>query len=822
MIRLLQSILRKLMFLWVRVEVFPRENPLSELDPDKPVLYVLADRGLSDLLVLTQITNQMNLPNPRRPLPFKEILKYHSVYAIASSSPVFDWLRRRKKQSPLLQDLLYALQHGENFSLQIVPVSVYWGRPLAKQKHWLQVLFADTWAVAGRTRRLITLLIHGRNTRLIFSQVLNFKNIARDCGHSPEALHDYLLSQLTRQREATFGPQIVSRKKLVDAVLDSDLVRQAIEDTGANQKPALRKANSKARRYCREIFADSTQLTIEIMLRLLRFFWGRYYTGINIYNVDEVKQTALTHQLVYVPCHRSHVDYLLLSFVIYQENLAIPYIAAGNNLNVPFIGRILRGGGAFFIRRSFKDNPVYSAVMRSYIEQLIALGMPLEYFIEGGRSRTGRMLKPKVGMLNMTLDAFIRTQSRPLAFVPVYIGYDKLMEGRSYLGEMYGGKKKGESFSGIIRAIFKLRGNFGKVTASFGKPIDLSELLDRQKPDWTDRVAEIDQRPDWYRKAVAKLSQQIMFEINRACVITPVNLIATIIIATPRQSIDLQELLLQGRFLSRLIESTAALENLRVTEAIGPAQIEHLAQQKLIHIRDHPFGKIAFLKPEDSVLMGYYRNNSLHALIIPALIACCFVNTRQLSLAKVVQIARFLYPFLQSELHLEWEERKLESVIRQFVSALIKEGVLIQAKNNLRRPDRSDRSYMFLNRLALIVQPILERYYMTFIVLWQSSRSPMQEAELEQHCHLLAQKISIIHGINAPDFFDRLLFRNFLETMSRLEYLEKDPQGALVFTDTFNHINPDIRNLLSIEVRSTILTLITRTNTPELLSEKTQ
>ena len=91
----------------------------------------------------------------------------------------------------------------------------------------------------------------------------------------------------------------------------------------------------------------------------------------------------------------------------------------------------------------------------------------------------------------------------------------------------------------------------------------------------------------------------------------------------------------------------------------------------------------------------------------------------------------------------------------------------------------------------------------------------MLESELEQHCHLLAQKISMIHGINAPDFFDRLLFRNFLETMSKLEYLQKDPRGALVFTEAFDHINPDIRNLLSLEVRSTILTLITRTNRPE-------
>ncbi len=812
MIDLFQNFLRWLMFLWVKVEVFPRENPPYTLDSSKPALYVLADRGLSDLLVLTQITDLMKLQDPRQPVPIEALSDYLSVYSIASSNPMFNWLRRRKRQSPLLQDFLRTLESGKKFDLQIVPVSVYWGRPLAKQKHWLQVLFADTWVVTGRARKLITLLIHGRNTRLIFSKPLEFQTIAEDCNHSPEALHEFLLSQLTRQREATFGPEITSLKKLTNEVLKSDQVERTIDEVAKNQKRATRKEKSRARRYCREIFADCTQLTIEIMIRLLRFFWGRYYAGIDTYNIDRVKQTALTHQLVYVPCHRSHVDYLLLSFVIYHENLALPYIAAGNNLDIPFIGRILRGGGAFFIRRSFKDNPVYSAVIRSYVERLIALGVPLEYFIEGGRSRTGRMLKPKLGMLNMTVDAFLRTQSRPLAFVPVYIGYERLMEGKSYLGEMYGTKKQGESLFGIIRAVFRLSGNFGKVTASFGNPIDLSEFLDKQKPDWPECVAQINQRPDWYRETVSKLSQQIMYEINRACVISPINLIATIMISTPRQSIDLQEMIQQGQFLSRLIESAPALKSLRLTEAIDQAQVELLARQKLLHIRDHPFGNIAYLKPDDSVLMGYYRNNSLHAFIIPALIACCFINARQWTLAKLVKIARFIYPFLQSELHLEWVDEDLDALIRQFVAVLIKEGVLIQLKNTLRRPGRSTPGYMFLNRLALIVQPILERYYMTFIVLWQSSGSPMREPELEQHCHLLAQKISMIHGINAPDFFDRLLFRNFLETMSSLAYLKKDAQGALVFSDALSHIDTDIRKLLSIEVRNTILTLITRTN----------
>jgi glycerol-3-phosphate O-acyltransferase len=166
--------------------------------------------------------------------------------------------------------------------------------------------------------------------------------------------------------------------------------------------------------------------------------WRRFYTGINIYNIEAVKQTVLTHQIIYVPCHRIHVDYLLLSYVIYIENVAILYIVADNNLDVPIIGRILRGGGAFFIRRSFKNNPLYASVVHAYIQQLMTPGTPLEYFVEGGQSRTKRMLKPKLGMLDMSIEGYMITQVRPLAFVPAYIGYEKLLEGKSYSGELYG------------------------------------------------------------------------------------------------------------------------------------------------------------------------------------------------------------------------------------------------------------------------------------------------------------------------------------------------------------------------------------------------
>jgi len=544
------------------------------------------------------------------------------------------------------------------------------------------------------------------------------------------------------------------------------------------------------------------------MKRLLHSFWNRFYSGIEIFNIDPVKKIALTHQLVYVPCHRSHVDYLLLSYVIFHEGLALPYIAAGNNLDMPVIGKLLRGGGAFFIRRSFRNNPLYSTVMTEYVRELIDMGIPLEYFVEGGRSRTGRLLTPKLGMLSMTVDAWISSQNKPLAFIPVYIGYQKLLEGKSYVGELYGEKKQKESLFTSIKSILSLKGQFGKVTTSFGKPIILGDLLSQQKADWNSDNLENAKQHDWFRKSIKVLSNQILFEINQAAVIQPVNLVASTLLAMPRQSIDESELIKQCDFYQKLISSQPMLSSIIQQGSVDTEEIKRIEQQGLVKNHPHELGDITFLKPEQTILTSYYRNNSLHALVIPSLLACCFLNSRTLQKSKITQIISYVYPFIQSELHLPWTQKELLKFIPEITKFLVKEEVLIESGTRLKRPDRNDIHFLLLTRLAHIIQPILERYYMTFIVLWQSSGNPLTEIVLEKKCHLIAQKVSRIYGINSPDFFDRQLFKHFISTLFKQELISKTDSGLLIFEESFNQINMDVRILLSIEVRSTILQLL--------------
>jgi glycerol-3-phosphate O-acyltransferase len=817
--RRLHRVIQTVLYLWIRVDVLPKDLSADE-SITSPILYVMAERGLSELLVLENTADKLGMTHPLEAIAIKGY-KHHSVYSIASRNPLSDWILQQKKHSLMLNELIAAIKSDEKIDITVIPVSVFWGRAIAMQRHWLKILFSDTWEVGGRTRKFLSLLINGRNGTIIFQPPKSFRALCLQAGNNAENLNDLLTEDLRRQHEATYGPEIAPRDATISKVINSSLVKEVITRQAEEKLRSKEVGQKKAAKYAREIFSDCTQISQELMKRLLHSFWNRYYSGIKVFNIAAIKRTALTHQLIYVPCHRSHVDYLLLSYVIFTEGLALPYIAAGNNLDMPIIGRILRGGGAFFLRRSFRDKPLYSAVMTEYVRELVSLGIPIEYFIEGGRSRTGRLLKPKLGMLSMTVEAWIRSQNRPLAFIPVYIGYEKLIEGNSYVGELYGQKKKSESLFSSIKSILFLKGQFGKVTTSFGQPIKLDEQLTQVKPDWKKDNNDQLKKMDWYRDAISQLSHLIMQQINRAAVVNPVNLIATTMLATPRQSIDEYDLLQQCNFYQQLISSQPKLESIILQDHVDEEELQRIQQQGLIHITNHTLGNIIYLKPEHAVLMSYYRNNTLHTLIIPSLVACCFLNIRTIKQGKLIEIVQYVYPFLASELHLQWNQQQLIEFIPEIIDFLVQQKVLAKSADILKRPDRSDMHYLILSRLAHIAQPVLERYYMTFVVLWESGANPLSEQELEQRCHLVAQKISIIYGINSPDFFDRQLFGHFINTLFEQGFIERDQHQHLIFQDSFDRINVDIRILLSVEVRSTILQLLNSQHHHDLAAQKT-
>ena len=273
--------------------------------------------------------------------------------------------------------------------------------------------------------------------------------------------------------------------------------------------------------------SDLSYPGLRIFNGFLTWFWNRIYAGIDVRGLERFADVAETHTLVYAPSHRSYIDFLLLSYALFHAGLMPPHIAAGDNLNMPVIGPLLRRGGAFFIRRQFANDPLYSAVFSEYLHQVLWRGHPVEYFIEGGRSRTGRLLHPRTGMLRLTVRSHRRGVLRPIAIVPVHISYEKLVEAGAYLEELRGGPKPRESVPSAVRSLRLVRQSFGKVALDFAAPIRLAEF-----------VAATGERDEEEDDLVRGLASEILTRINAVAAVNPVNLVALVTLSMPRHAID--------------------------------------------------------------------------------------------------------------------------------------------------------------------------------------------------------------------------------------------------------------------------------------------
>jgi glycerol-3-phosphate O-acyltransferase len=389
---------------------------------------------------------------------------------------------------------------------------------------------------------------------------------------------------------------------------------------------ARRAALIAARKHALEIAANYSESFIRFMSAVLGWLWNRLYDGVDFEHVEALNEIGDGAEIIYVPCHRSHMDYLLLSYVIYRKGFAVPHVAAGINLNLPVIGRFLRKGGAFFLRRTFKGDALYATVFAKYLGFMMARGHSLEYFIEGGRSRTGRLLSPRTGMLSMTLRAYLRDPKRPVFFIPVYFGYERIVEGRTYIGELSGVPKKKESLPGLLKAVVSvLRSKLGRVHVNLGRPIALDAVLEQHNPQWRS-VQEPQARAGWIGEAIADLGRRINVEINAAAAVTPVNLVAMAMLATPRQAMPEADLASQIELYQRLLRDAPYGPLVTVAADGGAQMIRYLEAMGMLERQKHPLGDIMRMNPENAVLATYYRNNVLHLFALPSLLACCFVS----------------------------------------------------------------------------------------------------------------------------------------------------------------------------------------------------
>lgn len=806
--RLWLGVIRRLMFLWVKPNVIvPPGFDIAALGDS--VCFVMERPGLADAALLDHECLRVGRAPASAGLHVPGLAESRAVVFLRRSGRR---LFRRSSPPDLsrLDRLVRAVANGEPDDVTLVPVSVFWARSTDKEGSAFKLLLSENWEIAGRIKRFFQVIFNGRGVLVHVSTPVSVRQVVDeglDAERTVRKVARVIRVHFRRQRVATIGPDLSHRRTLVDEILRSESVQTAIRREIEVNKLTRAQAEDRARKYAYEIAADFSPGVIRVLEKFLAKLWGRLYEGVEIGHLDSLKSVAEGNEVIYVPCHRSHIDYLLLSYVVYRNGLVCPHIAAGLNLNLPLIGPILRRGGAFFLRRSFRDNPLYAAVFNKYLSLNLAKGVPIEYFIEGGRSRTGRLRAPRPGMLAMTVRSFLRHPVRPLVFVPVYFGYERLIEGESYLSELSGQAKQRESLFGLLSGLKVLKSRFGKVHVNFGEPIPLDGLLDERRPGWREESSAGEERPGWVQPLVRDLGRQIMEGINAAAAVNPVALLATVLHSTPKRSMLESDLLRMIELHMALLESAPYDEAVTVS-AMNPRQVLDYGEQfGLLQRQPHKLGDILYLGERAAILSSYFRNNIAHLMVLPSLLACGFIDRAEMSASELRRTVQAIYPFLRKELFTRWTDDDLPGAANAIIEVFLSRGLLERSDDGetLSRPAANTAEAVQLSVLGQLALQILERYYVTVALLLKHGSGTLTQKRLESLGQLMAQRISLLYQLNAPEFFDRELFRSFIAELRASGVIDADENGRIIFDETLARVDAQARHMLGDRFRHDVL-----------------
>jgi glycerol-3-phosphate O-acyltransferase len=656
-------------FVHVDAQFVDRVRRLSERGA---VVYVMRHRSVADYLLINSVFVREHLPLPEfandlaigwfRPLRWifarvVERLSRFEVFGrrgdrraadretarrlVSGGRPVLVFLRAgaaglaplfgsgpahesRRIGDPYLADLLAV---AADRPVYLVPLALFRGRGYRKRSARPDTLVYSVQEAPNELKKLVTFLFNRHDLSLTIGQEIDLgafldRYRAGGSARMVRRLTRALQLFLYREERVVWGPPLVPKRVVRLRVLNAPDLERSIERIAADRKAPLDRVRREAEGYFDEIASNFNGTYFAILAFVFRRVWNRIFRGVEIAGLDRVAETLRRHPVVLVPCHRSHFDYLILSYIFHGQFLSPPHIAAGINLSFFPMGMLFRGAGAFFIRRSFGDNDLYKAVFRQYLAYLIREGYTQEFFIEGGRSRTGKILTPKLGMLSAIVNAFLTGARRDLYLVPVAITYERLVEEESYKRELLGAQKEKENLLALLRARSVLRTNYGKAFVNFAEPVSLAEALgdlrerSRRSPD--DAAIEEERR-----HFMLKLGFRLLADVNAVTVVSAPSIAATVLLSNPHPALRVPSFLRAAHLLLAHAEREGARfsgslqqdretfrETLAFLESSGLAVRLEDGEGGIIHVPD-----------EKRINLDFYKNNSVHLFVVPSLVS---------------------------------------------------------------------------------------------------------------------------------------------------------------------------------------------------------
>jgi glycerol-3-phosphate O-acyltransferase len=515
---------------------------------------------------------------------------------------------------------------GAEGDLHLVPLRVLWMAPEKRGRRsvsWWDVLLpGDPRDPRGLRARWIRLARPGR-VRLIAARGANTSEMADDYQVSGQV--DPLTSYVTRrawlvldQAERKLrGNRYKIPRFVPEAILSRREFLDSVDAVGTESGVAPAVAREKAEQYLREIAATHSPYVIDLIANAIHKLYSQGYGEIK-YSTEEVRRLAALGQgqpVVFLPSHRSNLDRLSLQFMLWENDLPPNHTAGGINLNFFPVGPLVRRTGVFFIRRSFTDNRLYKTVLRAYLDYLVEKRFPLEWYMEGGRSRSGKLMPPRLGLLSYVVDSLRRGKTDDIQLIPVSIAYDQIQDVPDYAREAQGKEKEKESIGWLLKAIRSLRRRYGDIHIRFGEPVSVKNVL-----------ASIE-GGDEASVGLQKLAFEVMYRIGQVTPVTPTALVSVALLSA-RGTARSPEQIAEETF--RLLEFARA-RDISTTEDLDPkdparvsAVLDWLAENDNVTSHEALGRRVFWLDQEQMIRISYYRNMIAHFFVNRALAEMAF------------------------------------------------------------------------------------------------------------------------------------------------------------------------------------------------------
>ena len=684
-------------------------------------------------------------------------------------------------RDPILQ--LINAQNALDVPIYLVPELVAYGRRRERKKETLLNILFGQKENPGALRRLTTFLRNSKKASVISARPINLAEyIEKNRDLSIEdicySLRRKLIDRIDEEKRATVGPVLKSREEIIGMVLrDGDLV-EFMEDLAADQKKDYNIIVRKAEKYLREIAADYNETYIEIWFRVLTWLWNNIYDGavVDREGPAKIRNVSKKMPFVIIPCHRSHIDYLLLSYVFYKHNIQMPFVAAGANMLIGPLGHIFRKSGAFFMRRSFKGNIFYGEVFAKYVKVLLKERLPLEFFIEGGRSRTGKMVMPRYGLLSMIIQAYKEGACDDLAIVPVFIGYDRVLEEKSYLAELGGATKQKEKISTVIKSRKFLKKRHGRVYVNIAEPILLRSYLASQEKSFDDMT--VDERQSLYRK----IGYEIVSEISEVSVVTPFSLIALGLLSHYKRGISHDDLvsivneLYDYLFFKKVrFSSTFDNKDKGVEDALNLFESSGLiSKMGAEEGEEDEFEEIVYSLVDDKRLnLEYYKNNILHFFLPLSFVATSILSSSEdtIPLHQIMEDYKFFKRLFRHEFIFDYKKDDVEEV-NSSLSYIYDRGMIIgEERGNEAWIEVKGKGRTNLRLFAGLIHNYIESYWVAIRGCSHLKKGEKSEKDFVKKIQRLGTKMYKKGEILRAEALSKSNYQNAINFFTDMEIL---------------------------------------------------